>query len=65
MMELIFDDQLPRTQKRTEAPVQAARAKLATPDRIAPWWPMLAAAALAAASTLTLATAIILGPPKF
>ena len=45
--------------------IRAARAKLNTPVPEPPIWPLVGAAAFAAASALTLAVAIIIGPPHW
>ena len=48
---------------QADQPLDAARGRLAAPHRDAPVLPALAASALAAAMALTLAAAVILGPP--
>ena len=45
--------------------IRAARAKLNAPPKVASVWPVVGAAAFAAVSALTLATAVIIGLPKF
>lgn len=45
--------------------IKAARAKLNAPPRVRSVWPVMGAAAFAAASALTLAFAVIVGPPHF
>ena len=74
-MELVFDDPHPDPQPPPVAPaptptlgavaIRAARAKLNAPPRLLSIWPVLGAAAFAAFSALLLATAIIIGLPKF
>jgi hypothetical protein len=49
---------------RAAVAIRAARAKLNAPPKLEPIWPVLGAAALAAASALTLATAVIVGLPR-
>jgi hypothetical protein len=45
--------------------IRAARAKLKPVPKLEPLWPLLAAAALFAASALSFAAAVIIGPPHF
>lgn len=49
---------------RAAVAIRAARAKLNAPPRSASVWPVLAAAALMAASALGFAAAVIVGLPK-
>lgn len=74
-MELIFDDHVPTALEQTpdepkvKTPhaaiaIRMARAKLTVAPRTSSIWPVLAAAALAAATALGLALAIIIGLPK-
>ncbi|HTK35442.1 MAG TPA: hypothetical protein VL358_09180 [Caulobacteraceae bacterium] len=61
----LLDDPPAVAAPRAAVAIRAARAKLNAPPRIAPLWPLLAAAAFAAFTALLLATAVIIGLPKF